>query len=297
MHEKTALITGGNDGIGYATASALARLGWRVLIVTRNRERAEEAVRRLVAETGNSRVEYVLADLARQSSIREASDEIHRRVDRLDVLINNAGGTFSEFQRTEDGIERTIALNHIAYFLLTGLLLDLLKKAPAARIVNVASVTHRRAKPPDFDAWTTDKGHFITTAYAQSKLANVMFTVELAARLKGTGITVNCLHPGVISTRIGAKEAMSGLHAFAWNLTARVVGATVEQGARTSLYLATSDEIAGHTGGYYTGFSRFLNRPYSTPREEGLHPAAADPALRAKLWTTSESLARFTYST
>lgn len=294
--EKTVVITGGNDGIGYATSVALARAGFRVVIVTRSRERAEDAVGRIRAETGNSRVEYVLADLSRQASVREAAAELHRRLDRLDVLVNNAGGTFSDFQRTEDGIERTIALNHIAYFLLTGLLLDLLERAPAARIVNVASSSHYQAKDPGFDSYTEDKGHFIMGAYARSKLANVMFTVELAERLKGTGITVNAVHPGTIATRIGSKDAMSAFHAFGWKVWSALTAHSVEEGARTSVYLASSDEVAGKTGGYWTAFSRLLNRRYPAPREEKYNPIAADPALRAKLWARSEELARFTYS-
>ena len=293
--DKTVVITGGNDGIGYATSLALARLGWRVVIVTRSRDRAEAAIERLKAESGNPRVEYVLADLSRQVALREASDEIHRRLDRLDVLINNAGGTFSQFETTEDGIERTIALNHIAYFLLTGLLLDLLRKAPAARIINVSSASHLDPRAVDLDSYTKDKGHFVLSAYGQSKLANVLFTVELAERLKGTGITVNAVHPGTINTAIGTKQAMSPFHAFAWKLATRVRSKPLEEGARTSVYLATSDEVHGVTGKYWACMSRIFNLRYPVPRVEKTHRDASDAALRAKLWTLSEQLAHFSY--
>jgi NAD(P)-dependent dehydrogenase (short-subunit alcohol dehydrogenase family) len=293
--DKNVVITGGNDGIGYATSAALARLGWRVLIVTRNQERAESAVARLKAETGNSRIEYVLADLSRQSSVRAASEELHRRVDRIDVLINNAGGTFSTFEKTEDGIERTIALNHIAYFLLTGLVLDLLKRAPGSRIINVSSASHRDPRAVDLDSYTEDKGHFILSAYGQSKLANVLFTVELAEKMKGTGITVNAVHPGTINTAIGTKDTMSRFHALAWKLSTKVRSKPLEEGARTSVYLATSDDVKGVTGKYWACMSRILNIRYPVPRVEKPHRDVADAALRARFWTLSEKLSHFTY--
>ncbi|MEY4949126.1 MAG: hypothetical protein RL698_1337 [Pseudomonadota bacterium] len=291
-----AVVTGGNDGIGYATSRVLARLGWRVILVARDASRAADAVARLAAETGNREIEYVLADLSRQQSIREAADRILGRVDRLDVLINNAAATFSSFDLTEDGIERTIATNHFGYFLLTGMLLDPVRRAPAGRIVNVASNGHRRVAP-DFESFTRDNGYFVLRAYDQSKLANVLFTVELAQRLRGTGVTVNCLHPGRIATRIGTKPSMSRFHALAWRALAAATGRSPEAGARPSVHLATAEEVRDVSGRYFTGFTPTLNLPVARIREERMNPAADDPAVRAELWRISEELSGFTFPT
>lgn len=248
--EKTVIITGGNDGIGYATTKALAAKGWNIIIVCRNEQKAKEAITNIAKETGHTSIRYVICDLNVQQSIRKAAAEIRKMTDQIDVLINNAGGTFSKFKLTEDGLEQTIALNHFAYFLLTNLLLDLIQKSDNGRIINVSSVSHYNARL-DFDSFTQNKGYFIMRAYGQSKLCNVLFTFELADRLKDTNVTVNCLHPGRVKTKIGTKAAMNAIHAIVWKLLSDLTGISVEEGAKTSIYLATSPDVAKITGQYF----------------------------------------------
>ncbi len=281
MNGKTIVITGGNDGIGYETALALARKGANIIIVSRNEQKAKEAVDHIKA-AGNGNAQYVIADLSSQQSIRKAAAEIRNKVEKIDVLINNAGGTFGQFALTEDGYEKTIATNHFAYFLLTGLLLDLIVKSDYARIVNVSSDSHYRGKI-DFDSFFKNNGYFVLRAYEQSKLANVLFTVELAERLKKTQVTVNALHPGFVKTRIGAKSEHPV--AFLWNLMTSIGAITVEKGAATSVYLASSPEVKGITGKYF-----------AKCKQKAAKPIANDAALRKKLWEASEKLTGMIYS-
>jgi len=282
VKNKTVVITGGNDGIGFQTALALARMGANILIVSRNEQKAKNAVEGIKTSTGNSNINYVIADLSSQKSIRKAAEEIRKRVEKIDVLINNAGGTFQNFQLTDDGLERTIATNHFAYFLFTGLLLHLVKKSDYARIVNVSSGSHYRGKI-DIESFTKKKGYFVMKAYGQSKLANVLFTFELAERLQSTNVTVNCLHPGVVKTRIGEKSGALG--AIFWNPFVALFGISVAQGAKTSVYLASSSEVKGVTGKYFDNCK---------PKKP--NPLAYDIALRKKLWEVSETLSGFSYS-
>ncbi len=281
MKNKTAVITGGNDGIGYQTSLELARRGAHVIIVCRNEQKAKNAVQQIKSATGNEHIRYVLADLANQQSIRKAAAEIRSKVDVLDVLINNAGGTFGSFELTADGLEKTIATNHFAYFLLTGLLLDLVKKSPYARIVNVSSGSHYNGKI-DFESFTKNNGYNVLKAYAQSKIANVLFTFELAERLKKTQVTVNCLHPGFVKTRIGSKSGHFA--ASLWILLTKISGMSLEQGAATSVYLATSPEVQGITGKYFTKCKA------KEPKAD-----ACDAALRKKLWEVSEKYSGFIF--
>lgn len=276
--EKTVIITGGNDGIGFSTAKALAAKNWHVIIICRNEIKAKEAVELIHKETGNQKIEYALCDLSKQSSIKDVVFKIRTMVEKIDVLINNAGGTFSDFKLTEDGIEQTIALNHFAYHILTVQLLDLIKKAGNGRIINVSSGSHYRASL-DFESFTKNKGYFILSAYAQSKLCNVLFTFELAERLKDTKITVNCLHPGRVKTDIGTKKTMNAIHAIVWKLLVSATGITVEEGAKTSIFLAESPEVTNITGQYFDKCK--VKKPDSRAFNED---------LRKQLWEITESL-------
>ena len=248
MRDKVCLVTGATSGLGKVTAWDLAGQGATVALVGRNREKTESTAIEISAAIGNGSVEWFLADLSSQASIYRLAENFRSRYGRLDVLVNNAGGFFVEYGETEDGIERTFALNHLNYFLLTNLLLDQLKAAAPARIVNVASGAHKGARinledpnlRGNYSGWR---------AYGQSKLANVMFTYELARRLEGTGVGANALHPGAVATNIGSNnEAWYARPALA---LFRLFGTKPEKGARTSIYLASSPEIENVSGGYF----------------------------------------------
>lgn len=276
MKNRNVIITGGNAGIGLATSIALAKQGANIYIVSRGKDKAEEAVKTIVAESGNKNVKYFLANLSSQKSIRKLASEIKNELSVVDVLINNAGGTFSDFTLGDDGLEMTIATNHFAYFLLTNLLLDTIKKSDYARIVNVASGSHYQGKM-DFESFTNNKSYFIMKAYGQSKLANVLFTNELADRLKNTNVTVNSLHPGFVKTQIGNKNASWYSNLF-WSIV--TLGAiSVEDGAKTSVYLASSPEVKGVTGKYF-----------DKCKEKKTAALALDKELGKQLWQKSEEL-------
>ncbi len=276
MKGRNVIITGGNAGIGLATSIALAKQGANIYFVSRGKDKAEEAVKTIVAESGNKNVKYFLANLSSQKSIRKLASEIKNEMSVIDVLINNAGGTFTDFTLSEDGLEMTIATNHFAYFLLTNLLLDTIKKSDYARIVNVASGSHYQGKI-DFESFTKNKSYFIMKAYGQSKLANVLFTNELADRLKDTNITVNSLHPGFVKTQIGNKNASWYSNLF-WSII--TLGAiSVEDGAKTSVYLASSPEVKSVTGKYF-----------DKCKEKKAAALALDKELGKQLWKKSEEL-------
>lgn len=274
---KNILITGGSSGIGFETAKAIAAMGENVFIVGRSEVKTQEAVKEIIAATGNKNIHYFLANLSSQKSIRQLTAQIRTELDHIDVLINNAGGVFPDFKLSEDGLEMTIATNHFAYFLLTNLLLDLVKKSEAGRIVNVASGSHYRGKI-DFDSFTQNKSFFTLTAYEQSKLANVLFTQELAERLKGTTITVNSLHPGMVKTHIGNKD-MSWYASAIWTFITNLAAISVEAGAKTSVYLATSDEVKNISGKYF-----------DKCKQKEVAKLATDKALQKRLWEVSEQL-------
>jgi NAD(P)-dependent dehydrogenase (short-subunit alcohol dehydrogenase family) len=276
MTGKNIIITGGNAGIGLATSIALAKQGANIYIVSRSKDKAEEAAKTIIAESGNKNVKYFLANLSSQSSIRKLVAEIKNQMSVVDVLINNAGGTFTDFTLSEDGLEMTIATNHFAYFLLTNLLLDLIKKAEQGRIVNVASGSHYQGKI-DFESFTKKKSYFVMKAYAQSKLANVLFTNELADRLNGTKVTVNSLHPGFVKTQIGNKNANWYSNIF-WSLIT-IGGMSPENGAKTSIYLATSPQVKNVTGKYFDKCT-----------EKKPAALAVDKELGIQLWKKSEEL-------
>jgi NAD(P)-dependent dehydrogenase (short-subunit alcohol dehydrogenase family) len=249
MKGKTVFITGATSGIGKATALALAKMGAVVHIHGRNEALAADVKKEIDAVSGHAACRYYLADLSSQASIKKMAMALKADVPVLDVLVNNAGGVFQNFELSEDGIEKTIAVNHFAYFQLSHLLLDTLAASEEGRIVNVSSRSNFHGKI-DLDSFTQDRGYNIIKAYGQSKLANVFFTQAMAKRVKDLGITVNCLHPGVVKTNIGNKGT-GWLSSFVWNLMANIRGISVEEGAATSIYLASSPEVKGVTGAYF----------------------------------------------
>jgi NAD(P)-dependent dehydrogenase (short-subunit alcohol dehydrogenase family) len=272
LQGRTCLITGATFGIGKATALGLARLGARVVIVGREAARAQATVDWLRRQSGNEQVEYLLADLFAQVAVRRLAQDFAQAHDRLDVLVNNAGGYFSQRETTVDGFERTWALNHLAYVLLTLELLPLLKASAPARVVNVASNMHARGRI-DFADLGGKRRYDGVRSYGQSKLANVLFTYALARRLAGSGVTANCLHPGMVATGIGRN--MRGIPRLFMTAVSRLL-LTPEQGAATSIYLASSPDVAGVSGKYFVKC-----RP---ARSSSL---SYDEALQERLWTVS----------
>jgi NAD(P)-dependent dehydrogenase (short-subunit alcohol dehydrogenase family) len=242
------LITGGNSGIGKATAIGLAQMGAKVIIVCRNKERGEKALRDIIEKSNNQTVELYLCDLSSLEDIRRFSNLFKTKYNRIDILINNAGVIASKRQLTKDGYELQFGVNHLGHFLLTNLLLDELKKSNSARIINVASGAHKIGKI-NFDDINLTKKYSTFGSYAQSKLANVLFTFELSRRLQKTNITVNCLHPGGVGTNI-ALDRESGFRKIITYIMGLVL-MTPEKGAQTSIYLATSNDVEGITGKYY----------------------------------------------
>lgn len=279
MTGKTVVITGANSGIGLETAVALARAGAKTLITVRDRARGEVAVADIRARSGHDVVDAVVFDLGSIASTRQGTAEILARCDRIDVLVNNAGVVLSSRRETEDGLEATFAVNHLGHFVLTELLLDRIKQSAPARIVNVASTAHKGArKGLNFDDLQSSFAYGGMQVYSKSKLANIYFTTELARRLEGTGVTVNCLHPGTVATGYGRDGDSSGVLAFGLKVIKPFI-LSAEQGARTSIYLASSPDVAGVTGKYFVKCK---------PRR----PSAAaqnDEAAR-RLWERSEEI-------
>lgn len=275
MTGKTVLVTGASRGIGKAAATGLAKLGAAVGIVARDAARGAAAVDDITAVSGNRDVHLFVADLSIQAEVRRLAHEVDDRLGRLDVLINNAGAVNMTRNVTADGIETTFAVNHLAYFLLTTLLLPLLEMSAPSRIVNVSSAAAKGAAI-DFDDLQGEQRYSGWRAYAQSKLANILFTEELARRLEGTGVTANCLHPGVIRSGFGKNGR--GLMRLGWILAGPFL-ASPEKGAETIVYLASSPEVAGVTGKYF-----YRCREASAPA------AAHDRLLAASLWDVSEEL-------
>jgi len=265
VKDKIVLITGSTDGIGKQTAIELVRLGATVVLHGRSAERGQAALDEVRRITGSDKLDYVAADLSSQKQVRALADQVREKYERLHVLINNAAVVMNKRQLTEDGLEMTFAVNHLAPFLLTHLLLDVLKRGAPARIVNVSSGTHQGARM-DFDNLQGEKRYDGYTAYALSKLGNVLFTYELAERLKGTGVTVNCLHPGVITTKL--------LRA-GWGSA----GASLEEGAATPVYLASAPEVETVTGQYFV-------RKQPAPSAAPTH----DTKLRQEFWKVSARL-------
>jgi NAD(P)-dependent dehydrogenase (short-subunit alcohol dehydrogenase family) len=272
LNGRTCMITGASSGIGRATALALARMGARLVLVCRSRERGEETIAEIGAQTGNRDTVLMLADLSAQQSIRQLAREFLATDRPLHVLVNNAGVVNLRRELTVDGIETVFAVNHLAYFLLTLLLLDRLKASAPARIVNVASDAHRFGAM-NFDDLGGQHRYRTMRIYGQSKLANILFTYELARRLRGTPVTVNCLHPGTVATGLGQNNG-----AWAKVLT-RMLSPffrTPESGAATSIYLASSAAVDGVSGKYF-----------SNCKEARSSPASHDEEAARRLWEIS----------
>lgn len=244
---KTVLITGANSGIGKATATALAAKGYKVVFIARNPQKAEAVKKEIISASGNEAVDFLIADLTSLSQVRKCAETFNQRYQTLDVLINNAGVCLPERRITGDGFEEMFQINHLSHFLLTNLLLDVLKKTTGARIINVSSGGYKSGK---FDAANLQSeqkfGTFST--YCNTKLLNILFTFELAEKLKDTGITVNALHPGVVNTNFaGELKGVLGLV----NRMFKPFLLSPEKGAITSVYLASSDEVKNITGKYF----------------------------------------------
>ena len=241
------LVTGGTSGIGKATAKGLAAKDYQVVFLSRNKEKAEAVRREVIASTGNEHVDYILADFTSIKQVRDCSETFKRNYPKLDVLINNAGVCLPERRITMDGLEESFQINHLSHFILTNLLIDELKKSDDPRIINVSSAAHSAGRF-DPDNLQGEKEYSSFRTYANTKLINILFTLELAERLKDLGIAVNALHPGVVSTNFGHE--FGGIINFLYFL-GKPFMITPEKGSVTSLYLASSEEVKYVSGKYY----------------------------------------------
>ncbi|HYI23685.1 MAG TPA: SDR family oxidoreductase [Candidatus Limnocylindrales bacterium] len=276
MSGKTVLVTGGTSGLGKAAATALASMGARVGITGRDRSRAEMAAADIVKDSNSHAVDVFVADMSSQTEVRRLAGEVLAAYPRLDVLLNNVGGFWAHRHVTADGLEHTFALNHLAPFLLTDLLLERLMSSAPARIVTVSSGAQSMGRI-DFDDLMGERKYSGQNAYNQSKLANVMFTYELARRLKGSGVTATSLHPGMTSTRFGVEDTARG-----WGpliAVMRLFMKSPKQGADTSVYLSSSPEVEGASGQYYAG-----------RKAKTSNPTSYDTATVARLWQVSADL-------
>ena len=280
MQGSICLITGATSGIGRATGFELARRGASVVVVGRNREKCARTIERIIRNTGNPSVDYLLADLASQKDIHILAQQFQSKYSRLDVLVNNAGTIAWTRQLSPDGIELTFALNHLSYFLLTNLLLDVLKSSAPSRIINVSSAAHMGAEI-DLEDIQNPRRYRGLQAYGQSKLANLMFTYELARRLQGTGVTANALHPGLVATNLPANSKMPLVWLAGPILRSilAVSGRSPTQGSKTVVYLATAHDVAGVTGRYFVD-------EVDTPSS----PASYDTNMASWLWELSSQL-------
>ena len=276
MQDKICMVTGANSGIGKATALALAQMGATVVMVCRDRSRGEEAQNEIMTKSRNNAVDLLLADLSSQQSIRQLVENFRHHYTHLHVLINNAGAAFPGRRReTVDGVEMTFAVNYLAPFLLTHLLLDMLKASAPARIVNVSSNSHEAGYIMMDDLQAV---HYKPMrVYGQAKLAVVLFTYELARRLQGTGVIANCLHPGFVATHFAQSDVGP-----AFRLLVKVIGSfgtSPEKGAKTSIFLASSPEVEGFTGTYFVK---------SIPKRSAA--ISYDESLQRQLWEQSAML-------
>jgi NAD(P)-dependent dehydrogenase (short-subunit alcohol dehydrogenase family) len=275
---RRVLITGATGGIGLAAAETLAARGARLAMVARSPVRAERAVARIqVACGGAASIDVLSADLASQASVRRLAAEVLDRYPRLDVVVNNAGAIFATRQLTEEGVEATWAVNHVAPWLLTTLLLDRLRESAPARIVTTASDAHRAARRIPLDDLGAERSYRWRgfARYGESKLANILFTVELARRLEGTGVTATCFHPGFVASGFNRNN---GPLMNAVMTVVRPFARTPERGAETLVWLVDSPEVAGRSGGYYA------DRRPATPTA-----AAQDPVAARRLWQVTEA--------
>ncbi|MFH0866367.1 MAG: SDR family oxidoreductase [Bacteroidota bacterium] len=275
MKDKICIITGASSGMGFVTAVALAGMGATLGLVCRNKERGDKAVQLISDKSKNKNITLFVADLSSVAEVKKVGEEIKRKYSRIDVLVNNAGAINQKRILTIDGYELTFAVNHLAYFLLTHILLDKLKAVPKARIVNVASGASRVGKI-NFDDLQLEKKYGSIKSYGQSKLANIMFTYELARKLEGTNVTANCLHPGGVRTRFAGD--MKGFAGAMWKLFTPFLR-TAEKGAETIIWLALLPETKGISGKYFKDKKeiRSIKPSYDTDAQK-------------KLWEVSEKL-------
>ncbi len=278
MQGKVCLVTGSSSGIGKVTARELARMGATVVMVCRNRAKGEAVQAEIQEASGNAQVNLIIADLSSLAEVRRAASEFKQKYTQLHVLVNNAGGINAEHKVTPDGLEVTFATNYLASFLLTQLLLDVLKASAPARIVNVSSSGHTSGNIDFADLQGTHR-YSPVKAYSQSKLAQIFFTYELADQLEGTGVTVNALHPGMIASNF--NNGLRGIQHFIGELVYFFVAISVEKGAQTTLYLATSPEVEGVSGKYFSDCKEITSSRRSY-----------DVTLRQRLWKVSEELTR-----
>ncbi|MDD5569933.1 MAG: SDR family oxidoreductase [Bacteroidales bacterium] len=278
MKDRIILITGATSGIGRATAMALAKMQATIVLVARDKNKAIKTVEEIKSESKNPNVEYLICDLSSLASVRQLAAEFKSKYNRLDVLINNAGMILSTKEKTIDGFEKTFAVCHLAHFLLTGLLLDVIKSSKSSRIINVSSVAHILGHM-DFDDLMLEKKYTSTKSYGQAKLANILFTKKLAEKLKGTGVTVNSVHPGGVNTNF--NRDLKGFYKFAWS-SLKYFLLSPEKGAETSIYLASSTEVESVTGEY------FIKKKVRKSSAESCNPEIAE-----KLWEISEKLVEF----
>jgi NAD(P)-dependent dehydrogenase (short-subunit alcohol dehydrogenase family) len=276
MEGRVALITGATSGIGKATAAGLAQLGATVLLVARNQAKGETVRDELRTQSGNPNVELLFADLSSQQSTRQLAASFQQRYSRLHVLMNNAGGIFFTRETTVDGLELTFALDHLAYFLLTNLLLDTLKASSPARIINISSNAEAAGRI-NFDDLQSTRRYLAFPVYAQAKLANMLFTYELARRLEGSGVTVNAITPGPVATNFGGSGRSLLNRLFP--LIFRVIGKSPEQAAETAIQLASDPKLAAVSG------KAFYER-----KELQTSPRSHDVAAQQRLWQVSAEL-------
>ena len=267
MKPRIILVTGATDGIGKTTAIKLAELGHTVIIHGRNKSKCEDTLNEIVIKTNNNNCSFVVGNLASFDTIHSLSEEIHSKYNRIDTLLNNAGIYMNNREMNESGIELTFAVNHLAVFLLTHLLFDLVRKSEEGRIVTVSSLANVRGSIHlnDLNLESTFDGY---RAYSQSKLANILFAFELAEKIRKFNITSNALHPGVITTKL----LKTGFN---------ISGSSTEEGAKTSIYLSISDEVKNVTGKYF-----------DKQKQAGCNEIANDIELRSKLWNVSEELVK-----
>jgi retinol dehydrogenase-14 len=284
LKDKVTLVTGANSGLGKATALGLAKLGATVVMVCRNKERGEAVQKEIITVSGNSAVDLLLADLSSQKDVHQLARDFKAKYQRLDVLVNNAGGVFMSRSLSVDGIEYSLAFNHLAPFLLTNLLLDVVKASTPARIVNVTTRLFANSAV-HFDDMQFEKRRYSGfQAYTETKLCNILFTYDLARKMQGTDVTVNCVHPGIFKSNFGTQ----GMPAFMniLNALSRPFMASVEQAAERVLYVATATELADVSGKYFAG-----TRELVSPKQ------SYDELAQKHLWQISADLTKLTTAT
>lgn len=277
MQAKTVVVTGGTSGIGEAAAVDLAGRGARIVLIARDRARAEATLNKLRAANPSASHAVYFADLSVIAEMKRVANEIAAAEPRIDVLVNNAGAVFLSRKASADGLEMTFAVNHLAYFVVTNMLLDRLKATPGARIVSTASGAHKAGRI-DFRDLQLETSYRTSRAYGTSKLCNILFTRELANRLVGSGVTANCLHPGFVGTRFGQNN----VHNVFMKVIAKVImafGLKPENGAKTIIYLASSPDVADVNGKYF--YKCKVAKPSA---------AAQDDAVAKRLWDVSAEL-------